>query len=87
MFQLSKLAYKIIHSTTIVLPAWHQILADLHQSAMLMPCDIATRWNSTFDMVNYAIEHRKAVGVVAQRDLGLWKFELIDHQWEIVKQL
>ncbi|KAG2338200.1 hypothetical protein BDR05DRAFT_978260 [Suillus weaverae] len=79
---------KIIHSSTIVLPAWRQILADLHKSATLMPHDVATRWNSTYDMLDYAIEHRKAVNTVTQRrDLGLGKFELADHEWEIVKQL
>lgn len=88
MFQLRKLAYKIIHSSTIVLPAWRQILADLRKSATLMPRDVATRWNSTYDMLDYAIEHRKAVDTVTQRrDLGLRKFELADHEWEIVKQL
>lgn len=41
-----------------------------------------------YDMLDYAIEHRKAVDTVTQRrDLGLRKFELADHEWEIVKQL
>lgn len=53
-----------------------------------MPRDVATRWNSTFDMLDYALEHRKAVDNVTQRrDLGLRKYELADREWEIVKQL
>ena len=55
---------------------------------MLMPCNVATRWNSTFDMLDYALEHRKAVDTVTQwQDLGLHKYELADHEWEIVEQL
>jgi hypothetical protein len=53
-----------------------------------MPRDVATRWNSTFDMLDYALEHRKAVDTVMQRrDLHLRKYELADHEWEIVEQL
>ncbi|KAG2104739.1 uncharacterized protein F5147DRAFT_579790 [Suillus discolor] len=86
--KLRKLAYKIIHSTTIILPAWHSILQDLAQPQMLMPRNVATRWNSTFDMLNYALKHRGAVDAVTQqRDLGLRKFELEDHEWVILEQL
>jgi hypothetical protein len=85
---LRKLAYKIIHSTTIVLPAWRQILQGLKKSVTLMPRDVATRWNSTFDMVDYALEHRAAVDTVTQqRDLHLRMLELADHEWVIVEQL
>ncbi|KAJ8585006.1 hypothetical protein M405DRAFT_685010, partial [Rhizopogon salebrosus TDB-379] len=88
LVKLRKLAYKIIHSTTIVLPAWHSILQDLSQAKTLMPRDVATRWNSTFDMLNYALEHREAVDAVTQRrDLGLRKYELEDHEWAIAEQL
>jgi hypothetical protein len=85
---LRKLAYKIIHSTTIVLPAWRQILQGLKKSVTLMPHDVTTRWNSTFDMVDYALEHRAAVDTVTQqRDLRLRTLELADHEWVIVEQL
>ncbi|KAG2062595.1 hypothetical protein BDR04DRAFT_1040131, partial [Suillus decipiens] len=51
------LAYKIIHSTTIVLPAWHGIQRDLLEPQTLMPHDMATQWNSMFNMLDYALEH------------------------------
>lgn len=39
-------------------------------------------------MLDYALEHRKAVDNVTQcRNLGLRKYELADCEWEIVKQL
>jgi hypothetical protein len=57
-------------------------------AATLMPRDVATRWNSTYDMLKYALEHRKALDVVTQRrDLGLRKFELTDEEWDIAGQL
>ncbi|KAG2744249.1 hypothetical protein P692DRAFT_201722101 [Suillus brevipes Sb2] len=39
-------------------------------------------------MLNYAVEHRKAVDIVTQRrDLGLREFELSDEEWDIAGQL
>ena len=53
-----------------------------------MPRDVATRWNSTFNLLEYALKHRRAVDLLTQRrDLGLRKFELSDNEWVIVKQL
>ncbi|KAG0706868.1 hypothetical protein DFH29DRAFT_758840, partial [Suillus ampliporus] len=83
-----KVAFKLIHSTTILLPAWHEALHSLKMSIMLMPRNVAMRWNSTFDMLNYAVEHRKAVDIVTQHwDLGLCEFELSDEEWDIAGQL
>ncbi|KAG2354704.1 hypothetical protein BDR07DRAFT_1305232 [Suillus spraguei] len=74
--------------TTIILPAWHSILQDLAWPQTLMPQDVATQGNLTFDMLSYAVEHREAIDAVTQRwDLGLHKFELEDHEWVILKQL
>ena len=88
MPQVHKLAYKIIHSTTIVLPVWYGILKDLSKPQTLMPRDVSTRWNSTFDMLDYALEHQEAVDAVTQRrDLGLRRYELEDNEWVILQQL
>jgi len=88
MIQLQKVAFKLIHSTTILLPAWHEALCLSNMSATLMPQDVATRWNSTFDMLKYALEHHKALDIITQQwDLGLRKFELTDKEWEIASQL
>jgi len=53
-----------------------------------MPRDVSTHWNSTFDMLDYALVHREAIDTVTQcHDLGLRKFELADNDWEIANQL
>ncbi|KAF8523879.1 hypothetical protein BU17DRAFT_6007, partial [Hysterangium stoloniferum] len=70
LVKLQNLAYKIIHLTTIVLPAWQGILKELKMSISLMPHDMSTHWNSTFDMLKYVLKHQKAVDTVTQqRDL------------------
>ncbi|KAG2114233.1 uncharacterized protein F5147DRAFT_570680 [Suillus discolor] len=71
LVKVRKLTYKIIHLTTIILHAWYAILKDLSEPQTLMPHDVATRWNSMFDMLNYALEHHEAIDTVTQRrDLG-----------------
>ena len=53
-----------------------------------MPRDVATRWNSTFDLLEYALKHCKVVKLLTQwRELGLRKFELANDEWVIVGQL
>ncbi|KAG2112005.1 uncharacterized protein F5147DRAFT_553633, partial [Suillus discolor] len=58
---LAKLSYKIIHSTTKILPVWYDILTELEMSARMLPRDVLTRWNSMFDMLEQVLKHRKAV--------------------------
>ncbi|KIK77423.1 hypothetical protein PAXRUDRAFT_166904, partial [Paxillus rubicundulus Ve08.2h10] len=85
---LRKLALKIIHSSTVILPVWKDILKELKKRDSCMPQDVATQWNSMFDMLEYVLKHRKAVDTVTQqRGLGLRKFELADHEWELIEQL
>ena len=73
---------------TNVLPAWKTILKDRKWTITLMPLDVATRWNLTFDLLEYALSHKKELDTVTQqRDLGLRSFELRDHEWELIEQL
>jgi hypothetical protein len=53
-----------------------------------MPRDVATRWNSTFDMLDFAVEHITAINTItADRDLKLRKYELSESDWDIARQL
>lgn len=73
---------------TKLLPAWHNILREQGRPVTNIPRDVATRWNSTFDMLAYVLKHRRAVDAMTQqRDLGLRDLELSDHEWLIVDQL
>ena len=54
----------------------------------IMPRDVTTRWNSTNDMLQFALEYRKVIDTVtAERKNDLRKLELCDREWEIVDQL
>ena len=46
-------------------------------------CD--TRWNSTFDMLDFAVKYRPAIDTMtAGRDLGLRNYELDQAEWKII---
>ncbi|TFK80196.1 hypothetical protein K466DRAFT_447015, partial [Polyporus arcularius HHB13444] len=69
LVKIRKISFKIIHSTTKLLPAWREILKELKMAEKLLPCDVATRWNSTFDMADMAVEYRAAIErLCARRD-------------------
>ncbi|KAG1855074.1 hypothetical protein C8R48DRAFT_568038, partial [Suillus tomentosus] len=61
LVKLHKLAFKVIHLTMKYLPAWHGILQELCMPVTNIPHNITTRWNSTYDMLEYVSRHWKAV--------------------------
>jgi hypothetical protein len=53
-----------------------------------MPRDVTTRWNSTYDMLSFALEYRKAIDILtADRRHGLRAYELSEREWTIASQL
>ena len=88
LFQLRQLSFAIIHSTTIALLAWRQICKTHNLKPRLLPRDVVTRWNSTHDMMVFALEYRNAIdSVTADKSLKLRKYELDNEGWSIVEQL
>ena len=87
--QLQKLAFKIIHSTTILLPAWRSTLKDLKLPNRLMPHNVPMWWNSTFDMLEFVLAYQKAIhSITRDPDLpGLEACELTAQELRIVEQL
>ncbi|KIJ95065.1 hypothetical protein K443DRAFT_77205, partial [Laccaria amethystina LaAM-08-1] len=61
LVKLRKLAFALVNSTTLLLPAWKSCLQDLELVIRIMPRDVATHWNSTYDMLNFAVDYRKAI--------------------------
>jgi hypothetical protein len=54
----------------------------------MMPQDVSTQWNSTFDMLDFSIKYRPAIDTMtAMRDLDLRKYELSPEEWRIAKEL
>jgi hypothetical protein len=54
----------------------------------MMPRDVTTRWNSTYDMLNFALAFREALDTITgDKDMKLRKYEMDDEEWETAEQL
>lgn len=86
--QLRKSAFAIKNSSTLILPKWFLILSDLDLDPRMVPRDVRTRWNSTFDMLNFAVEYRDALdAITGDRDMKLRQYELSEEDWKVATQL
>ncbi|TFK78992.1 hypothetical protein K466DRAFT_474410, partial [Polyporus arcularius HHB13444] len=82
------LAYKILHSSTVLLPAWHTIVADLNLPPRVLPRDVRTRWNSTYQMLDVALKYREAVDdITGHKKYDLLEYALEDEEWKLAEQL
>ncbi|KAI6098562.1 hypothetical protein F5141DRAFT_1010720, partial [Pisolithus sp. B1] len=62
-----KLAFKIIHSTMILLPTWHATCKETRKKVKQIPCDVLTHWNSTFNMINFILEYQEPVDAITDK--------------------
>ena len=54
----------------------------------MMLRDVATRWNSTYDMLEFAIDYRAALDLMTgDHDMNLCKFELSKKEWSMASEL
>ena len=54
----------------------------------MMPQDVTMRWNSSFDMLNFALEYRLAIdAIIDEKEMKLRQYKLLDKDWKIVRQL
>ena len=73
---------------TIILPSWRRLLEELKMKDRIIPCDVTMRWNSTYDMLGFALEYHKAINILtADRQNKLRNYELSEREWTIAKQL
>ncbi len=50
-----------------------------------MPRDVATRWNSTYNMLKFAVEYQHVIDeMTADRKMKLRKVEMVQKEWELV---
>jgi hypothetical protein len=57
-------------------------------SKRMMPRDVATRWNYTYEMLNFTYTYRVPYDeLCGNRDMKIRKYEIEDYEWEIVRQL
>jgi hypothetical protein len=54
----------------------------------MMPRDVATRWNSTYDMLEFAIAYREALeSITGNQRMKLRQYELTEKDWKIATEL
>ncbi|PBK86091.1 hypothetical protein ARMGADRAFT_941021 [Armillaria gallica] len=68
LVKLCRLSFKIIKSSTILLPAWYAILNKLKLKQRMLLHDVSTRWNSMYDMLVMALEYKRAVKQITSDD-------------------
>jgi hypothetical protein len=72
MPQLCKLAYAIKTSSKLAFLEWFHILDELSLDAHMIPHDVCTCWNATYDMLNFAYKYKEAINQITNR----WEMKL-----------
>ncbi len=88
MKKLQKLTFNLKNSPTILLPAWYKILTVHCLSPCMMPHDVSTCWNLTFDMLEFTIQYCATINTItAARDFSLCQCELVRAEWKVAGEL
>ena len=86
--QLRSISFKIINSSTLLGPAWKDCLNQLNLPDRWMPRDVTTRWNLTYDMLDFAIKYHRAIDAMTNdQNNDLQSFKLDGNEWKMVGQL
>jgi len=73
---------------TIILPQWFTELEELGFKAHMMLHDVSTRWNSTYDMLQFALDYHVPIDKITSNwELNLHKYELQDDEWAVTETL
>ena len=57
-------------------------------SQQMMPRDVITRWNTTYDMLVFAIKYRDALdSITGNQRMKLRQYELTEEDWDIAGKL
>ena len=76
------------NSSTIILPQWYHILKSLSLKAQVIPDDIRTHWNTTYNMLNFAYQYRVTINKIMDiHNMKLHAYEVEAYEWETVQQL
>lgn len=86
--QLQKTAFEIKHSNMIILPQWWTTLQDCGLHPSIIPHDVSTQWNSTYDMLKFVVEYREAIdAITGNQKMKLRQYELDEEDCEIATKL
>ena len=82
------LAFTIVRSTTIALPAWRRYCKELNLKSRILPRNVVTCWNSTYYMLSFAVKYHSAIdAMMADKSLKLRNYELETEEWSIAEDL
>ena len=86
--QARKISFKIINSTTLLLPRWREHVANTAFKDRVLPRDVATRWNSTYDMLAAFLEMKEPVSQFLDRSSNrMAEFLLDNDEWTAIEGL
>ena len=64
------------------------MLKDLDMPIKMIPRDVSTCWNLTFDVADFVCEYHVAIEAITdKRKLGLTDLALNEHEWGLLKEL
>ena len=67
---------------------WFEMLEKLKMKTAKMPRDVRTRWNSTYDMLEFALQYRAAIDeITGNKKADLRRFKLDGKEWNVAEQL
>ena len=54
----------------------------------MIPCDVCTHWNATYDMLDFAYNYKEAINQITdRREMKLQDYEIELHEWDVIRQL
>jgi len=63
-------------------------LQELCLAERIMPRDVHTRWNSTYNMLTFAYQYKDALNkITAMREMKLRQYEIDQEEWDVIRQL
>ncbi|KIL55138.1 hypothetical protein M378DRAFT_18219, partial [Amanita muscaria Koide BX008] len=86
--KLCKVSFAIKNSSTKLLPHWRSICKEQGLAEHVMPRDVRTRWNSTYDMLAFAVDYQVVLDKITdERSSNLQDYELDKKEWRLAGEL
>lgn len=66
---------------------WFKVLSELKLRHRKIPRDVANRWNSTYQLLRFALLYREAISQMTERNRELHDLQIEDEEWGLLEQL
>ena len=85
--QATKLAHSTNRSTTVLRPAWFNLIKELNLPARAIPRPVPTRWNSTCALLDFLVEYETAITVFTTHQSRIKDCHFTGADWTVIRQL